>query len=469
MARRLLLLLIVQGCVSIPDHELSTIATGSDLGNTMAEALADGSFTVGDFPKSEWWKEYNDEILNGLVDLAVANSPSLKLAEERLKAAAQVSKEKRAILFPELAFDGADNYEHFSRYGFFRTVAPTVPAVVNDITLNLSYKWELDFWGKNRNIMYAALGEMKAREAEVEAAKLILTTSIVYTYAELQFLLRKKELVGQKLVNGRFIWSSSGEREKHALDTSVQVLLAEAKTLDAEAQLVDVDLQIMEHIHLLKALAGLGQDAQVEAAAKPLNMAVAALPENLSLDLIARRPDLAAQRERVEAAAKEINAAKTDFYPSVNLIGFAGLETITADKLFRIPSFSGSFEPAVHLPIFTAGRIRAQLMEKVAIFNQAVQNYNDLILKAAQEVADHLSEVMQIQKEIAIREKSVQVAFKQEQFARNRFEHAVDDRISLYYAQNNLLDTQIVLTSLEYGKQLANILLIRSLGGGTHE
>jgi NodT family efflux transporter outer membrane factor (OMF) lipoprotein len=469
MARRFFLLVFfLHGCVSIPDHELAQVAISSGLDQNATIILASGEILDG-WPNAEWWKSFCDPALDHLIELALKESPTLKLAEERLKSAHQITNEKRSALFPEIDFDGNDNYQHFSKYGFFRSLSPQIPAVANDIALNLTYKWELDFWGKQHKILEAAIGEARAAAAECEAAKLILTTSIAYDYTELQFLLRKKELLEQKKHNETAIWNVRQGRQNHAIDAAMTTLGAQIELLNNEAMLVELDEEIQHHIHEIKALSGLGQNADLTIHRTELIELRASLPATISLDLLARRPDLAAQKQRVEAAAFLIGAAKTDFYPSINLIGFAGLESLTWGKIFRFASFNGSLEPAIHLPIFTAGRIKSQLKGKVAEFNQAVESYNELILQAAKEVTDNLSMFMRIQKELDVRLVSLAVASEQEAIAKRRFEHALDTKISVFMAQNNLLDTQLLLTSLEYGKQLANILLIRSLGGGTNE
>jgi NodT family efflux transporter outer membrane factor (OMF) lipoprotein len=469
MARRFLgLIILLHGCVSIPDHELATVSTESGLELSEKDALNAG-FATGEWPNLEWWKEYDDPILNQLIDSALSESPTLKIAEERLNTAAQITIEKRATLFPDISFDGNDNYQHFSKYGFFRSLAPAVPAVINDVTLNLTYRWEIDFWGKQRNILNAALGEVRAKAAELEGAKLILTTSVAYDYAELQFMLRKKEILEEKHRNDESILTIRSNRERNALDTALQILGAKIDSLNVEASLAELDGDIKNQIHEIKALAGMSQDHPLFIPKHQLKTSITKLPTNLSIDLLARRPDLAAQKERLESAAKLIDAAKIDFYPSVNLMGFAGVESLKWGNIFREGSFNGSLEPAIHLPIFTAGRIRAQMMEKVAEFNQAVEAYNSLILYAANDVAIRLTNLIRIDREIQVRTASLFAAAKQQEIVKKRMDEAIDNKISYLQMRNNFLDIQLTLTTLEYGKQLANILLIRSLGGGTHE
>lgn len=462
-------LLIMCGCAHVPDHDLSTVATSSECDTVVADALNSGNFTTGEWPNEAWWKEFNDPILTNLIEGALKSSPTLLRAEARLKAAAQVAKQRKARLWPEVNFNADSNWEYLAKDGLFRAFAPVFPANIDDVNIDLNFYYEFDFWGKNRDLFKAALGQAKAAAAEKKQAELILTTSIAYTYAELQFLFYKRQIFEQTEKNRRSITSTRTKLQKYALDTDLSRLTAHTDTLDTQALIADLDQTILEHIHKIKALSGLGQDADIALIPRTLDPLTFSLPERLSLDLIARRPDLVAQKERVEAAAKEISAAKTDFYPNFDLKAFIGFESLFWHTLFTNKNHSSSIDPAIHLPIFTAGRLRAQLWEKVGNFNEAVSAYNELILQAAQEVADRLTNISLIQKQIEIRKMSLQAVEKREDLTARRFEHALDDRITLINAKNAVLDSKLTLAWLEYSKQLAGILLIRSLGGGYHE
>ncbi len=460
-----LLLLLAHACVQVPSHELAKLEDSCGCETVVHKT----DIEIGDWPNPDWWRQFDDPVLTGLIEQALLLSPTLKKAEENLKAAHQVSIQKRARLFPEVDLSGTDNWQHLPKSGFFRAFAPTVPAMVNDVTIGLSYFYEFDFWGKNRDLFRSALGQEAAMAAEKLQAELILTTSIAYTYSELQLLLRKKDLLEQIEANTKAIEQIRGKRVKNSLDAEPQELTSRSGTLDSSAPLVQIKEAIEDHLHKLKALSGVGQDAQLEIVYKPLNAIQVALPERLDLDLVAMRPDLVAQRQRVESAAKLIDAAKTDFYPNINISGLIGTESVIWSKLFTRDGYGANMEPAIHLPIFTAGRIKAQLMEKVAEFNEAVFDYNNLILHAAQEIADVLSSLMRLQKEIEIRDHSLSVAQKQEEITNRRFINALDDRMSLLAQKNSVLQWEITLSELVYGKQLAKINLIRALGGGYRE
>jgi multidrug efflux system outer membrane protein len=152
------------------------------------------------------------------------------------------------------------------------------------------------------------------------------------------------------------------------------------------------------------------------------------------------------------------------------LAALACFETVTSvfpfSKIFQAGSFSGNLDPAIHLPIFTAGRLKAELYEKVAVFNEAVHAYNELILLSAQEIADSLTTLTYLHQEVSVRKDSLEVAKEQERYINRRFVHAINSRMSLLDAQNVVFEEELKLADVEYAKLLATILLIRRLGGG---
>jgi NodT family efflux transporter outer membrane factor (OMF) lipoprotein len=463
------LLLIASGCARVPSREKAQMEESLSCTQTIAKARGSGGdFGIGDWPEEAWWTSFKDPTLTQLIERALVLSPTLQKAEARLKAAYQVALQKKSAFFPEIDFEANTNWQHLAKDGFFRAFAPTIPPLVNDITLGFSYSYEFDFWGKNRDLFRAALKITDALAAERRQAELILTTSIAYTYAQLQFLLRKRQLTYQLKLNTEAIEEIVRERVQNGIDDSRHRLQSQYTTLGLEASLVAIDRQMEIDRHRLKALAGLGQDVELTLDYHPIEMKVITLPENLELDLIARRPDFTAQRARVEAAAKEIHAAKTDFYPNVNLMGLIGLESVFASKLFEKANYSGNVMPALHLPIFTAGRLRAQLREKVAQFNEAVYAYNELILQVAQEIADRLTAISLFQQEIGLSQKAWNTSQKKVEVSKRRLEHALDNQKQVLEMDNGAIESEIKLVELEYGRVFEAILLIRALGGGYH-
>jgi NodT family efflux transporter outer membrane factor (OMF) lipoprotein len=116
--------------------------------------------------------------------------------------------------------------------------------------------------------------------------------------------------------------------------------------------------------------------------------AALALPQSLPADLLGRRPDIVAQRLRIEASTQDIAVAKAAFYPNVDLTAFFGVQALGAGKLFDIASRTYGIGPALHLPIFNTGSLRAHLGTSYAEYDLAVEQYNQTVIDAAREVAD---------------------------------------------------------------------------------
>lgn len=461
----IIFLLLMSSCARVPSDEKAGVKEALSLAKVVEEV----SFPVGEWPDRAWWNRFENPTLTHLIESALSLSPTLQKAEARLRAAYQMALQKKATLYPEVDLEGSSSWQHLAKKGFFRAFAPTIPAVVNDITLGFSFSYEFDFWGKNRDLFQAALGRSDALEAERQQAELILTTSIAYTYAELQFLLRKKQILEQIERNTRQLDQITLERLQHGVDAALQQLQSQVSVLDSQVSIVAIDQQIQQDQHRLKALSALGQNADVVLDYSPLKPFATSLPENLELDLIARRPDLAALKAQIEAASKDVHAAKTDFYPNINLMGLVGLESVFASQLFRGLSYSGTVTPALHLPIFTAGRLRAQLLEKVAQFDEAVYAYNELILQVAGDVADRLTALSLLQKQISLQGRSWEASQQKVEVSKRRLEHALDDLRDFLDLQNGALESEMKVVELEYGRQLEAILLIRALGGGYHD
>ena len=192
------------------------------------------------------------------------------------------------------------------------------------------------------------------------------------------------------------------------------------------------------------------------------------IPSNLSSDLLARRPDLTAQIWRIEAAAREIGAAKADFYPRVNLMAFAGLESLSFNKLLNFGSKEGGFVPALHLPIFTGGRLTAHLKGKVALFNEETYRYNELILNAAREVADQIVILSTTFDALNCQVNSLSAAEEQLAMQFSRYQYGINDYLTVLEREENLFAQQYQLYGYERDYLLAVLKMIKALGGGYH-
>ncbi|MBS0621144.1 MAG: efflux transporter outer membrane subunit [Verrucomicrobia bacterium] len=462
--------LLLGGCARVPNSDLAKIAPPATV--EIEEVLSHEFIQEGGWPTDAWWEMFDDPQLSALMARALEESPTLKKAQAKVEEANQEAKRVRSRLFPHMNGDYLEQWQYFSKNGFIRSFFPTlptmpVPATVNDINLTLNFSYEFDFFGKNRNLFQAALGMMRAQRAESKQAILILTTLIAQTYIELQMRLQLARVLEDRLEQRKALYELTNARQENALDPSIPVLESEQNVYQVRQALITMQREIAIDRHLLNFLVGASPSEDLGLVAKGVFFErQVPLPTDLSSDLLARRPDLMAQIWRVEAAAKEIGAAKADFYPRINLVAFGGLESISFRNLFNFSSKQGALDPAIHLPIFTGGKLRANLRGKVAVFNEAVYRYNELLLHSAQEVADSLSTLTASYHNLQEQISHLQASERQLDLQFARYENGVSNFLHVLNTEENFLIQRFALIGYERDYLLSLIQLVKSLGGG---
>lgn len=463
-------LLFLSGCASLPkDQQTENLITPPSVEASVEKGLKSGYFSVGDWPEKNWWELFKSHQLDQLITKALEQNPTIQGIERRVEFARQTAQVVRSRLFPLLFFDADETWEYLSHNGLYRALNRHIPINANLIDLTLSFTYEFDFWGKNRHLFNAALGEMKAQEAESDLADLITSTSLAQAYFALKTNLQRKSLYEELFDVRNRIFQLQKLLLHKALVSKLPPLLSEEYLLEAEKLLSSIDEEIETDRHLINILLGRGPDVPLEieedewlpAFSESLN-----LPDNLSLDLLARRPDLMAQIWRVEALANEVGAAKADFYPNINLTAFAGLESIAYHLLLKSHSTNAGLQPAIHLPIFTAGAIRANIRAKKAQFDEAVFEYNNLLLQSAGEVADLIVLARSIFEQKQDQQQIVDAAKARYELTALRAQKGLDNLLTQLYMREELIQKQLDDVSLLYSQYLAAVKLIKALGGG---
>jgi NodT family efflux transporter outer membrane factor (OMF) lipoprotein len=191
-------------------------------------------------------------------------------------------------------------------------------------------------------------------------------------------------------------------------------------------------------------------------------------PEAIALGLLAHRPDVAASMWRVEAASQLIAVAKTNFYPDVNLVGFAGLRSLNLKDLFLSNGASVAYGmgPTITLPIFEGGRLEAELKNQQAAYDGAVESYNETLLAAVQQVADSLAEWRLTLEHDAAQERALEAAEAESTLAGKRYQAGLSTRDGIIDAKTTLIRQRLTASELNTAHLLAAVGLIEALGGG---
>jgi NodT family efflux transporter outer membrane factor (OMF) lipoprotein len=345
-----------------------------------------------------------------------------------------------------------------------------VPQGYNDYgRATLDFSWELDFWGKNRAAVAAAVSDARAAEADAAEARLMLSTNVAAAYADLARLYAERDVAARAMAVQGETSQLVRSRVANGLDTLAEQRQAEAEPLQAKADLAAIDEQIALTRNRLAALVGAGPDrglalARPSAAAlKPLG-----LPSEIAANLVGRRPDVTAARWRAEAAAERIHEARAAFFPDVNLAAFIGVQSLFLNKLTASGSDIGSVGPAVSLPIFNGGRLRAGYRGAEADRDAAVASYDAAVTEAFRQVADVVASSKALSAQLADSRAALAASEDAYRIAKLRSQGGLATYPTVLLAEQGVLRRRRTVADLDARALALDVQLVRALGGGFH-
>lgn len=416
---------------------------------------------------AEWWRDFGDEQLNRLVAQALETSPSLKLAQARLARAQAVTEVADAATLPQLSGQLDATRQLYTKNGL--VPAPLAGTIRETGTAQLNASWELDFFGKNRAALDAALGSVHAAEADAQAARVLLASNVTRSYFQLVRLNEQLTVARRTLAQREETLKLVQDRVNAGLDTRLELRQSEGGLPEARLQLESLQEQMALTRNALGALVGQSNVAlatvpPVQSAIK--NIATAGAMAAIPADLLGRRADITAARWRVEASVKDVANAKTQFYPNINLVAFAGFSSIGLNRLTESGSQQWGVGPALRLPIFDAGRLRANLRGKTADLDAAVESYNAAVLDAVRDVSDQVASMQSIARQQTEQRAAQNAAEGAYEIALQRYRAGVGNYLNVLTAETNVLAQRRGAVDLAARALDTQVALIRALGGG---
>jgi NodT family efflux transporter outer membrane factor (OMF) lipoprotein len=455
---------LLAGCAS--PGALAPRATLRDA-NAIAGSRTLAGTPVSDatWPTTAWWKAYGDAQLDALMSEALAQSPTLAIAAARTRRALAAVDVARAPLAPHVDATASTTRERFPARGL--TPPPYAGTTQSIDQLQLTLGWELDFWGRNREAYEAALGGARAAEVDAAAARLALSTAIAQAYVQLERAYLQLDVAHATLAEREHLYALTRDRNAAGIDSKVELKQAESALPATREHIAQLEERIALTRNQIAALMGTGPDRGL-AFARPTAAALApvALPSAVPAELLGRRPDIVAQRWRVEAAQHAIGSARAEFYPSVNLLAFVGLQAIGGGSFLSAASRMVGVTPAVSLPIFDAGRLRGNLAGRDADYDIAVEQYNQALADAMREVVDQLASFRSVDAQRAEERHALATTREAYDLALLRYREGLGNYLQVLSAEAPLLAQQSLDADLRARELELSINLVRALGGG---
>jgi NodT family efflux transporter outer membrane factor (OMF) lipoprotein len=453
------------GCAAVPD-------VGATLGPKAAASYASAqSFAAPAalWPADGWWRAYGDAQLSSLIETALQGTPSLAQAEARMRQAQATAAQTRSSYWPSLELDanGGEVKESLNQ-GFPPEFAQYLPRGYNSNGyVALKFDYEFDFWGKNRSAVAAAVSDLRAAQAETAEARLALSTGIALAYADLARLYAEYDVARRTVQVKEETLGLVSQRLDNGLDTRAELEQAEAGPPAARAQMVALDEEIAQTRNRIADLMGAGPDRGASIAPPAAAQLKAfGLPAQLAAELLGRRPDLAAARWRAEAAAKRIGVARAQFYPNINLAAYIGQQALFANLLWRSSSQIGGIGPALTLPIFEGGQLRAQYTGAKANYDEAVATYDATLVQALHEVADVAASERALGARLEQSRAALAANEEAYRLSRMRYQGGLSNYQSVLIAEDAVLQSRLTVADLEARAFTLDVEMVQALGGG---
>jgi NodT family efflux transporter outer membrane factor (OMF) lipoprotein len=449
--------LALQGCAFAPHrlaHPPPVGAASLGLADAPVPALAE-----------RWWQAFGDARLDALVAQATRDNPSLGEALARLERARAEAVAAGSARAPHLEASSTVLRERYSAR--YIIPPPYGGGSYWDSQLDLGLSYDLDLWGRQAARIRAAERSVDAREFEARAATLAIEGAVVSAYVELDRRYAVAELAHAAEDTRAALATLTRRRVAAGLDTGIDRRSADAAIPESRTDREQAAAAIDLSVHRLAALTGQGAAAYAGIGRPSLAYEGALpLPAVIPGDLLARRPDVQAARARIGAATASEDAARLAAYPEINLQAFAGFAALTLRDLLSAPARTYGLGPAVRLPIFDAGLLRAQYRGAGADLEATVAQYNATVLDAVREVADAITTVEALGRERKDADERLALLVEAERLAGERFRGGLTNQLAVLEANARVIAARRVLVGTRALEAEARVALAVALGGG---
>ncbi|MBE2164008.1 efflux transporter outer membrane subunit [Acinetobacter oleivorans] len=420
--------------------------------------------------RGEWWRVFNDPLLNELEQQAIAGNQNLKAVAANIQASRALRSAAQAERLPSIgagfgptrqkpspASLGLDDNAHTSAQTLWRAQA------------NVSY--ELDLFGRIASSVNAATADVQQQEALYQSALLALQADVAQGY----FLIR--QLDAEQVIYNRTIKLLGETRDlvqtrfRNGLVSELDVSRAQTELATAQTNALTIARNRATAEHALAVLLG-KTPADFNLAAQPLATNSIRLPAGLPSTLLERRPDIAAAERAMAADNARIGIARAAFFPKLDLTGALGYESSTLGDLGKWSSRTFLLGPVagtiLSLPLFDGGQRKAGVAQARADYEESVANYRQTVLNAFREVENGLSDQRILDQQIQAQNQALSSSRHANQLSHLRYREGAISYLDVIDSDRTILQQEQLSAQLNGTRMMASVNLIRALGGGWH-
>jgi NodT family efflux transporter outer membrane factor (OMF) lipoprotein len=427
----------------------------------------------------QWWRLFNDPLLNSLEEQVVFSNQNIAAAEAQFRQARALIAVNRAAYFPTVT--GGASVDHTVRgssgAGTATTTGTTGTTVVStgtrrggtseatSFSLPFDLAWEIDVWGRIRRSVESSRASTQASQADLAAAQLSAQAELAQDYFLLRSQDAQKQILDATVASYQRNLQLTQNRYNAGIVAKSDVLQAETQLKSTQAQAIDLEVQRTQLEHAIALLIG-KPASSFSIPVAPLAAVYPAIPAGLPSQLLERRPDIASAERRMAAANAEIGVAKAAYYPSVRLSGSAGLQALSFAEWFTWPSRFWAVGAAVSETIFDGGLRGAQTEQARAVYDQTVAAYRQTVLTGFQEVEDNLAALRVLEAEAKAQAEALKASRETLAVTLNQYRGGIVSYLNVIVVQSAALSNERAAVSIAARRLTASVLLLKALGGG---
>lgn len=450
--------LLLSACASAPQKNVSAVTVPARWSQPVATSPAPLDTTA----LSQWWRRFEDPVLDQLIADALANSSDIRTAVSKIAESRAVRGVEQSGLLPSLSASGSGNATRTRN----RTARTTTTSESYSAALDAS--WEIDLFGKQQKALSAAAADLAQTQENLSAAQVSLAAEVASAYVTLRSAETRLEVVNRSLSTRQETLQLTRWREQAGTGDALDSQQAVSSLEQARASVPSLQQTVSQTRNQLALLSGRtpGSLDTLLSGVRPLPAVPALLATGIPAETLRQRPDVRAAEYAVQAAAARTSSARRERLPSLNLSGSIGVDALKAGKLFDPQTVASSLLGSLTTPLFDAGRIRNSITIQAEQEKQAVLACESTVLTALSEVENALVSVSRNAERLAILEKAAAAARESESLASLQYQAGQTDLLTVLDAQRTLLSVEEQVVSTRADELAAHIQLYKSLGGG---
>lgn len=410
----------------------------------------------------KWWSIFKDKTLNFLEALALEYNQDLAMAMANVDKARALARVERADLFPEIAANPSFERSQFSKNAVNSGAFSSKPANTFKIPLDLSY--EIDIWGKVRRAFAASFAEAEAQAAAYQTILLTLTVDVAKTYFTIAALDTEIDALAAAVELRQRAVDMLNLRYQKGINSELTFFQAQTQLAQAQADLIDAKRRRENFVNALAILCG--QTAgNFTLTHEPLQTPVPSIPVGIPSAILKSRPDIIEAEKLITAANDRVGIAQASFFPSIMLTGSAGFTSAQAEDLLKWGSREWSFGPSVNIPLFSGGRLTAELEAEEAEYQKTLADYHKRVLTAFSEVENALADIKLRREQSSAQQELLRAATQAAEISIQRYKEGLVSFLEVIDAERSRLQAERDAIKIQSEALMAAAQLVKALGG----